>query len=314
MKRWLLVFVLPAIVAAGLMLYPLPYFSEGPGPTEDVASMLTISDHPVYQSDGRFLLTTVSQSSHRLSPAEILIAWLDPDTVVVPDEIVLPPSGSIAEAEALAAEQMQQSQISATAVALGAAADYPNSRGTGALIAGVLEACPAFGKLRTGDLVTAIDGTTLDDARSADAAIDEVPPSEPVRFAIQTPKGSKQVSVTRAVCAGQKEPLLGIGLIDPFPFPVKINDKGIGGPSAGLMISLGLYDELTPGDLAGGRTIAGTGTISADGTVGPIGGVTEKLIAARAAGADLFLVPDGNLAEARSSADGLRLVPVSDFD
>ena len=314
MKRWAKIAVIPAVVAGLLLFWPLPYFSEGPGPTEDVATMIKISDHERYSSDGRFLLTTVNQSSHRLSPAELFLVWLDPNANAVPDEVIVPPGTSLEEEAELAAEQMRQSQVSATVVALEAAAGYPDEHGTGALVAGVVQDCPAFGPLEAGDIVTAIEGAELADAQAASDAIDAVPEAEPVRFTVETAKGSRQVAVKRAKCIPKEGPILGVSMVNTFPFPVAINDKGIGGPSAGLMISLGLYDALTPGDLTDGRTIAGTGVIEFDGDVAPIGGVTKKVIAARAADADLFLVPEENLAEAKTEAKGLRLVPVSSFD
>ena len=96
---------------------------------------------------------------------------------------------------------------------------------------------------------------------------------------------------------------------------VRISSGGIGGPSAGLMWALGLYDLLTPGDLAGGRTIAGTGVIGLDGRVYPIGGIGEKIAAAADAGAGVFLVPRGNLSEARAAGDhGLELIMIRSFD
>ena len=98
-----------------------------------------------------------------------------------------------------------------------------------------------------------------------------------------------------------------------FPFEVSISSGDIGGPSAGLMWSLGLDDLLTPGDLTHGETIAGTGTISRDGRVGPIGGVQDKIAAAKAAGATLFFVPAGNYREAKGVAGSLRLVSVRSF-
>jgi PDZ domain-containing protein len=104
-------------------------------------------------------------------------------------------------------------------------------------------------------------------------------------------------------------------MINSFPFDVQISSGEIGGPSAGLMWALGLYDLLTPGDLTGGQTIAGTGQIALDGTVIPIGGIEEKLTAAADAGATVFLVPQGNMEEARASGGhGLELVPVATFD
>jgi PDZ domain-containing protein len=104
-------------------------------------------------------------------------------------------------------------------------------------------------------------------------------------------------------------------MIDDFPFEVSIRSGDVGGPSAGLMWALGLYDALTPGDLTDGRTIAGTGTIAPDGAVGPIGGIEDKVLAADDVGASELLVPVEDMAAAREvAAPGLRLVPVGSFD
>jgi PDZ domain-containing protein len=96
---------------------------------------------------------------------------------------------------------------------------------------------------------------------------------------------------------------------------VSINGQNVGGPSAGLMFALGIYDVLTPGPLTQGRVIAGTGTIDPDGGVGPIGGIQQKLVGARRAGAGVFLTPVTNCAEARQAIpSGLRLIKVSTLD
>ena len=78
---------------------------------------------------------------------------------------------------------------------------------------------------------------------------------------------------------------------------VTVDLGGVGGPSAGLMFSLGIVDVLTPGDLTGGRFIAGTGAITADGVVQNIGGIQFKMAAARAAGATVFVLPAGECAD-----------------
>jgi PDZ domain-containing protein len=97
-----------------------------------------------------------------------------------------------------------------------------------------------------------------------------------------------------------------------FPFNVRIRVGDIGGPSAGLMFALGIVDKLTPGNLTGGKFVAGTGEISADGTVGAIGGIQQKMIGARQAGATVFLTPAGNCADTAGAVpQGMRLVRVS---
>jgi PDZ domain-containing protein len=111
------------------------------------------------------------------------------------------------------------------------------------------------------------------------------------------------------------EPAIGIVLVDSFPFQITIESGDVGGPSAGLMWAVGLYDLLTPGDLTRGRTIAGTGTIDLEGRVGPIGGIVDKVVAARDAHADVMLVPRADFHELRDVDMGdLTLIPVSTFD
>jgi len=97
-----------------------------------------------------------------------------------------------------------------------------------------------------------------------------------------------------------------------FPFDVRISVGDIGGPSAGLMFALGIIDKLTPMNLTGGKFIAGTGEIEASGKVDPIGGIQQKMIGARQAGATIFLTPASNCADAKGAVPaGLRLVSVS---
>ena len=76
-----------------------------------------------------------------------------------------------------------------------------------------------------------------------------------------------------------------------FPFPITITVGNIGGPSAGMMFALGIIDKLTPMNLTGGKFIAGTGEITASGEVEPIGGIQQKMVGARDAGATVFLTP-----------------------
>jgi PDZ domain-containing protein len=123
------------------------------------------------------------------------------------------------------------------------------------------------------------------------------------------------VGVTRGRCPGVDEPLIGVFLVEPFPFEITIESGDVGGPSAGLMWAVGLYDLLTPGDLTGGRTVAGTGSIDLEGKVGPIGGILDKVVAAREANADIMLVPRDNYDEARDvDAGDLTLISVSTLD
>ena len=124
----------------------------------------------------------------------------------------------------------------------------------------------------------------------------------------------ERATFVRKPCGPHDELLVGFRSIDPFPFPVSIDSGDIGGPSAGLMWALGLYELMTPGDLTGGRTIAGTGTIDLRGHVGPIGGIRDKVVAAQHAGASIFLAPADDMAELDGVDTGaMRVISVATF-
>jgi PDZ domain-containing protein len=139
---------------------------------------------------------------------------------------------------------------------------------------------------------------------------------EPVEFELLRDKKPVTVSVTPTMIDGTPRVGVRTGPSFVFPFDVGINiDPRIGGPSAGLMFSLAIYDTLTQGSLTGGKNIAGTGTIDPEGNVGPIGGIQQKIPGARDAGAELFLVPEENCAEALTAANGdMRLARVKTLD
>jgi len=135
----------------------------------------------------------------------------------------------------------------------------------------------------------------------------------------RTATTTQKVSITTAASddSGAKRAIVGIsaGTDHTFPFTVDIKLADVGGPSAGLMFALGIYDKLTPGSLTGGRFVAGTGTIDDDGKVGPIGGIEMKTVGARSQGAQFFLTPADNCkAAASDTPSGLRLVKVDTID
>jgi PDZ domain-containing protein len=111
--------------------------------------------------------------------------------------------------------------------------------------------------------------------------------------------------------------LIGITLTTEYDFPIDVTIQldNVGGPSAGMMFALGIVDELTPGEMTGGNDIAGTGTIDAAGTVGPIGGIRQKLYGAVDAGADYFLAPASNCDEVVGHVpDGLQVISTSTLE
>jgi len=305
-------FVLLIAAAFGAGWVPLPFFALGPGPARDVAPLIHVDGAPTYGSSGRLVMTTIRFT--QVTALGAIVAWINPEQVVVDEETVYPPGLSPSEEEQRAISQMDQSKIDAAAVALSEVTEYPREHGVGALVEFVGTGCPADGRLFPGDQIVRIDGERVDSRREASRLIDAVPADEPIEFRVHAEGEVHDVSVRRGRCAGVDEPVIGILLVDSFPFEITIESGDVGGPSAGLMWAVGLYDLLTPGDLTRGRTIAGTGAIDLDGNVGPIGGILDKVVAARDASANVMLVPRDNFDELRHVDTGdLTLIPVSTF-
>jgi Lon-like protease len=314
MKRSLLTLWMVVVLglAFGAGLVRLPYYSVGPGPANEVVPLIHVQGHPTYAT-GTLVMTTVSE--RQLTPVSAIAAWLNPDVMVVSQQTLYPPGTTVAAEQRRSISQMDQSKIDATALVLGKLAGYPKDHGTGALIEGVGPGCPAEGKLFSGDVILSIDGKSITTAKDASSAIDGVAPGTPIDFTVRAAGDTQDVRVARGSCPGIDRPVVGISTVDDFPFPVTIESGNIGGPSAGSMFALSLYDLLTPGDLTGRRVVAGTGTITPDGTIGPIGGIIDKIVAARDAGARIFLCPKANYAEAKTADAGtMTVVPVGTFD
>jgi PDZ domain-containing protein len=301
-----------AAFLVALLAVPLPYYGESPGPTRDVQPLIHVSGPTLYRSDGKFVMTSVSFLP--LTVARLLRAWQDPAQGVVPESVLVFPGETQEHADQRSMSQMDQSKIDATTVVLGLLKDYPESHGPGVLVESVSPVCPADGLLFPGDLIERVNGREISDPEAFDRLLKKIPPSRPLVLRVSAGGETTDVRLTRERCdPGSKRFLIGISTVANFPFEVSISSGDIGGPSAGTMFALGLYDLLTPGDLTGGRTVAGTGTIDNQGRVGEIGGVEEKVAAAKEIGADVFLVPDGNLAAARTVAGDLELVPMATF-
>jgi Lon-like protease len=302
------------VVPAAAVLLRLPYYAIGPGPAREVAPLIRFDGLERFDSGGRFVMTTIRW--YQLTPLSAARVWLDDAWRSVPREELFPSDLDRDEEEALSRAQMDQSQIHAASVVLRALTDYPDDRGTGALIEVTFPPCPAAGVLFPGEIVTAIDGEAIDSSEEAGDLIAEADPGEPITFDVTSGDARREVELARERCVdGERRAFLGVGLLDAFPVDVEMESADVGGPSGGLMFAIGLYDLLTPGDLTGGATIAGTGTLGLDGAVGPIGGIRDKVLGAEAVGASLFLVPRENLDELRGVDTGtMHVAPVSTFD
>lgn len=321
MSRRNLTQFLAALLAVGLAFagaaQTVPYVLLSPGPafdtlgTVDRAPVLVIAGHRTYPTNGALDATTVSVTDH-VTLFEALRGWLSDSEAVVPREIVYPPNQSQQQTDQQNAQDMRQSQDDATIAAMH---ELGIAGTTLVSVAALAPHGPSVGKLQVGDVLTSVDGSPVTDADSLRRLIGRRSPGAVV--VVGYTRGGKPGRVTirtAAAADGSRRPIIGISAASTphFPVSVEIKLRDVGGPSAGLMFALGIIDKLEPESLTGGRVIAGTGEIDPKGTVGPIGGIAQKMRGALAAGATVFLVPVANCAEAlRSRPAGLQLVKVS---
>jgi PDZ domain-containing protein len=299
------VLLIGLLVTAARM--PVPYVSVSPGPTVDILGkngdkpIVAVEGHRRYPTEGQLRLTTVSVSNpdSELSLATALAAWLRTDVAVLPYAAMYPEPSTTEQERAESAAQMVSSQDTAVAVAL---TELGYDLTTHTEVTGVSPGGPSEDRLQPRDRIESIDGTPIEDVDALLAALGKVRPGSTVAVGVRRDGRSRAVDIkTEPAADDPKRAVLGIlvGTGYDFPFDVRVRiDESIGGPSAGLMFALSVYDTLTPGALTDGATVAGTGTISADGKVGPIGGVRQKILGAEESGASVFLVPPDNCASA----------------
>lgn len=319
-QRWIAAFVaLPLLVSLLLVaaIAPLPFAIYSPGPTFDVlgkdsdeAELIQIdgAETEVHHDDGEIRFTTVRTTARNREPNlfELLGAWVDTDQAVVPHDVAHPPSLTVDQERRRGQVQMTTSQDVAKAVAL-REAGYDVE--TAVTVREVDEEGPAQGELLVGDTLQAVDGEQIQAPEDVVAAVESHQPGDPVTFTVG--RNGKQLEVRVAPEEVDGEPRVGISVAPGFDFPFEVNlriSEQIGGPSAGLMFGLAIYDTLTSGPLTDGEVIAGTGALAPDGTVGPIGGIEQKIAGAEEAGAELFLVPAENCRDVAGLDPDLQLV------
>ncbi|WP_309222314.1 MULTISPECIES: PDZ domain-containing protein [Aeromicrobium] len=316
------------VLTSVALLVPVPYVTMSPGPAFDTLGspriaggkpLLTFGDDvKTYPTTGSLDFTTVSvtRPDSQVSIVDAIRSYADKDVAVVPKSLVYPDDESEKESSAQSAAQLASSKDASKVAALRAAGyDVPGRP----VIAAVVKGGAAAGKLESGDIVTSVDGTEVTSSDAVVKAVGSVEPGDTVEVGIERKGTPRTVSiVTRADPQDPDVPRLGISIGTKFSFPITVDNnvgREIGGPSAGSMFALAIYDKLTPGQLTGGKTIAGTGEISADGVVGAIGGVRQKMAGAAEAKATIFLVPAANCAEAADGDDhGLKLVKITKLD
>ena len=308
--------VIVAILVAERL--PVPYVILSPGPTLNTLGkdqsgkpLITVSGHTVQPTSGHLNMVSISYAGgpgHQFNVFTALRAWLNPHDAVVPQSEIFTPGLSQQQVTQQDQVQMTSSQQTATAAALHQLGiGYKTLVG----VVSVERGLPAYGKLKAGDLITAVDGQRVT-ASSQLTSLVKAHAAQPVTLTISRGGTAQHVQLTARRVSGR--PILGVVVQDQyqFPFRVTIQIGQIGGPSAGMMFALGIIDKLSPMNLTGGKFIAGTGEISANGTVSPIGGIQQKMIGAREAGATVFLAPAGNCSSTAGAVPaGLRVVKVS---
>ena len=309
--------VVVVVLIGVAVLVPMPLLVIAPGSAVGVGERVELG-RPPDPLTGSFLLTTVR--IYQPTALGVVQAWLTEYQDVLSREDVVPAGVDREEFEEAQRQLFRESSEVAAAVGFRAAGEAVDVSGAGARVAAIMEGSPAEGQLQEGDVITAVDGQPVALASDLVTALATRAAGDEVTLTVRRDEREEQARIRLENVERLGRPALGVAVatVDleiTLPVPVVVDQGEIGGPSAGLMIALTVYDLTDPADVAAGRTIAGTGTIDLDGTVGAVGGVGAKVITARRSGATLFLVPENEAAEARQAAGGeLEIVPVGTID
>lgn len=313
--------VVIALVIASLVKVPVAILRPGPATntlgTVDGKPVISITGATTYPTKGELLFTTISLSGGPQYPVSAMEwAWTkltDHNAEFYPESAFFSEGETAQQVQEQSTAQMTGSQEIAQTVALRAAGFDVAEK---IEVAAVAKDAPSGSTFKTGDIVVSVNNKKVDRLADPIDALEGVQPGTAVPVVVSR----AGQSVTLSAKTGAREDgtaYLGIVLNPKYTFPVQVtvNAGDVGGPSAGTMFSLAIYDKLTSGSLTGGRNIAGTGTISEDGSVGPIGGVRQKMIGARDAGARYFLAPSADCNEVVGHVpDGLTVVKIATFD
>ncbi|WP_297721903.1 PDZ domain-containing protein [uncultured Mobiluncus sp.] len=334
LSRWVLSFALIVLGVYFLFIYSYPVVINYPGPTFDVLGkdskqtpLIEVKGAKTYpDNNGQLRMTTVSSlggPGSMVSGWDLIVAVFSPNTTILPEDMVYPRNVSSKDIKKLGVQQMDQSQLSAEAVALETLGYDVNITWS---VAEIAKGSPAAGILRKKDVVqtisrpgqTPVSVHTVEDLRKF---LKGVPGGDTVELGIIRNGAAQTVSMKTApvkLAKGKtgKGSQLSIYLASDVDVPLDITFhlKDVGGPSAGTMFALGIVEQLTPEHLTGKSVIAGTGTIDLAGKVGPISGIEQKMAGAKADGAKFFLAPAENCNEVVGNIPkGLRVAKIATF-
>jgi len=303
---------------------PTPYVLLSPGTPQNILNgAITITGAEVFPTTGKMAVTSVmvTNPDSYMTGFDILYGWARGEQAVLPRVEIYPENESAEESIQQGAADMQASQVSATTAAL----TLLGYKGEIKLIVNsVNESTDAFNKLKAGDQLLEIDGQQLTSTTQLLDFLKGKKPGEVItlkikrELAVQKSSGELNEELTVKVKLSARDDnsaFIGIivEMVQNFPISVKIKLAETGGPSGGLIFALGIIEKLQGENLTRGRNIAGTGTISDTGEVGPIGGITEKIIGAKKDGVEIFLAPIENCLDISTPDlfDGIKVVPVA---
>ncbi len=319
-KIW--IFLLAIMVFA--TFYKLPYYVSAPGSAEVISDYVTVQDGQA--ANGEFMFTTV-----RMGRANIYsYLWAkvaDYHNIYKLDEV----RGKDETDEEYSVRQlklMDESQNTAILNAYKKAGYEAKVMTEGIYILHVGEDTPADGNLKAGDRVLEVDGKVIASQQFFVDYVSNKKAGDQVVLKMERDDETVEKTITLERLEETGNIGMGITLVEDRSVEtdpdVEFNTETIGGPSAGLMFSLEIYNQLTEVDYTAGKKIAGTGTISEDGTVGPIGGIDQKIVAADEEGAEVFFAPNEEGAEdsdyeiavktAKEIGSEMIIVPVDTFD
>jgi PDZ domain-containing protein len=316
-RTWAALLAVPLFVALGLYaaVTPLPYVTFAPGLTINVLGdngkqpIIDVQGHRTYRDSGQLRMTTVSvtERNAKLDLFTLMRTWFSRDDAVYPFASQYGSTGNQQQDAQEGQVEMVTSQDSAVAAALRQLGYHLHPA---IEIVSVTPKLPADGKIQVRDILRRVGGTPVTQHTDVGKLIAAVPEGQSVPIVVERNGKLVTVRVTPTTVQGHRVVGVQLQVGYTFPFKVSVNiSDSIGGPSAGLMFALSIYDTLTPGSLTGGQAVAGTGTIDANGKVGEIGGIQQKIAGARQDGAQLFLVPPSNCSDALGGDNGsMRLV------
>jgi PDZ domain-containing protein len=323
-SRWSSIIIIIVII---LLVFPLPYYVSQPGDAMELDPIIDVNEG--YDDEGSFMLTTI-----RIGKANLFyMAWAaisDYRMIFLADHI----RGDDETDEEYNTRQLQlmeSSQSAATIVAYRHAGKEVNIINKGAFVTGVISGMSAADSLRSGDIIIAVNQKIIKTIDDLFLSLEGLKENDEIRVKVKRGEETLTETLTlqpfpKEFVTKESEGSVGIGITYPNTVieletnpEISIDTNQIGGPSAGLMFALEIFNQLTEEDMSKGYEVAGTGTINVDGEVGAIGGIKQKVVAADNAEADIFFAPvaAANYKDAKEAAKdintNMEIVPVEIF-